>query len=189
MCRYLRLRLCLFLSSVPPTSCMQACYIICHPTRSTCILELGFGFGFCIDRRFGNFVATRAVAEPHSGAAHSFGCGTIKPEREGRKGKKKSAEYRLSPVTRSQGCHTQREVMLLAPMLDFLSASRIHFVLHLILDRRTRLYSLPHWAPAWLHVPRIWQNISDSIFKVFAKKRNYLFEEYPILKEGRWYLP
>lgn len=184
MCRYLRLRLCLFLSSVPPTSCIQACYIICHPTRSTCILELGFGFGFCIDRRFGNFVATRAVAEPHSGAAHSFGCGTIKTRKRG----ENRIPLSLSPVTRSQGCHTQREVMLLAPMLDFLSASRIHFILHLILDRRTRLYSLPHWAPAWLHVPRIWQNISDSIFKVFAKKRNYLFEEYPILKEGRWYL-
>lgn len=108
MCRYLRLRLGLHLVRAP-TSCIQACYIICHTTRSTCILELGFGFGFCIDRRFGNFVATRAVAEPHSGAAHSFGCGTIKTrKREGRKGKKKRAEYRLSPMTRSQGCHTER---------------------------------------------------------------------------------
>lgn len=147
---------------MPPTSCIQACYIICHTTRSTCILELGFGFGFCIDRRFGNFVATRAVAEPHSGAAHSFGCGTIKNQKErGEKERRSRAEYlSLTPVTGSQGCHTQREVMLLAPMLDFLSTSRIHFVLHLILDRRTRLYSLPHWAPAWLHVPRICQNIS-----------------------------
>lgn len=77
--------------------------------------------------------------------------------------------------------------MLLAPMLDFLSASQIRFIVHLILDRRTRLYSLPHCAPAWLHVPRIWQQILFLIFKVFAKKRNYLFDENPLLKEGRGY--
>lgn len=109
MCRYLRLRLCLFLSSVPPTSCIQACYIICHPTRSTCILELGFGFGFCIDRRFGNFVATRAVAEPHSGAAHSFGCGTIKTRKRGEKRKQEESRVpSLADDSLSRLSHRER---------------------------------------------------------------------------------